>query len=262
MSKRQLIIGFSGKKQSGKNCCARRVICDYINIKIGQERLVLDYDSDNTDILDTFKDNRRLILDTPSEDSEEFASAYSVKMYSFADPLKKFCTDVLGLDHEQCYGADKTKNSQTHIRWESMPEEIRAKYSRPRRGVGGILPAKGNMTAREVMQVFGSDICRKLDTNCWARGTYSSISNDNYDLAIITDMRFPNEVSIGTERGAKACRLMRNKLEDTHESELALDNFPLAEYSCVIYNQKAKIQDTHEALRNYTYKWFRDYSVV
>ncbi len=44
-----------------------------------------------------------------------------VKRFSFAEDLKKFCVDVLGVKYECIYGTDAQKNELTHLKWEDMP---------------------------------------------------------------------------------------------------------------------------------------------
>jgi hypothetical protein len=76
-----VIIGVSGKKQSGKN-----TLCESLK-----------------------------------EYFESCSSENTVKIYSFADALKeKICIDVLGLTREQCYGTDEHKNSFTEYLWENF----------------------------------------------------------------------------------------------------------------------------------------------
>jgi len=96
------------------------------------------------------------------------------KVVSFADPIKDFCENVLGLTHAQIYGTEEEKNSLTDIMWDKMPSDIRLRYSPPPVPpkcntcghqeilyTGGIHFGKtGDMTAREVMQVFGTDMIR------------------------------------------------------------------------------------------------------
>ena len=45
-----------------------------------------------------------------------------IRTYSFADPLKQICINLLGLSNEQCYGSDEDKNSLTSLRWEDIPD--------------------------------------------------------------------------------------------------------------------------------------------
>ncbi|NMC62387.1 MAG: hypothetical protein GYA55_04395, partial [SAR324 cluster bacterium] len=44
----------------------------------------------------------------------------SVYQCSFADTLKDFCIETLGLTYEQCYGTDEQKNSSTKYLWENV----------------------------------------------------------------------------------------------------------------------------------------------
>lgn len=241
----KLTIVISGAKQSGKTSLGKYILTSIVNSKIGHNRLILHPKGKEILVLDTFNNNQPLVVDQPSDDSRKIADTYGVKLYSFADPLKEFCINVLGLDRRQCYGTDDDKNSATHISWTDIPNDIRDKYRRPRRGDGSIKPASGYMTGREVMQVFGTDICRKMDTNCWSRGTYSSITKDGFETAVCIDARFPNEITMGTENNAKAIRLLRKIHNDEHESETALNDFPLGEYDCILNNQDLEMYENH-----------------
>jgi hypothetical protein len=258
----KLVIIFSGKKQAGKSSACKFVLTEFINAKIGKKRFILDKVGKEVVVLDTFSNNKIVHLDTPSDESSYIADTYSVKMYSFADPLKRLCIDTLGLDPIQCYGTDDDKNSSTHLSWENIFSEVREKYSRPRRGSGGYKPASGNMTAREVMQVIGTDIFRRLDNNCWARSLYSIIEQEGYELSLISDARFPNEITLGTENNGKAIRLLRKVNEDNHDSEIALDNFPLGEYNVVLDNQDKTMAETHKIIKGYVNEYFKQYRLI
>ncbi len=73
------LIGFSGRKQSGKSSST-----DYIVSLIDRHSLDMSY-----------------------------------KVYSFADPLKQdICINILGLSHDQCYGTDDDKNTMTDLLWD------------------------------------------------------------------------------------------------------------------------------------------------
>ena len=74
------IIGFSGRKQSGKSTSA-----EYIKYIIESNNLNISYN-----------------------------------IYSFADPLKQdICINILGLTYDQCYGSDDDKNTITSLRWDN-----------------------------------------------------------------------------------------------------------------------------------------------
>lgn len=250
----KLTVVFSGKKASGKSSAGKFVVAEYLNFIEGKQMYSVAQKGKEAFLLKNKKDI--IYIDKPGVDQDHYSEKYSVKMYSFADPLKVFCINVLGLEIAQCYGSDDDKNSPTHIMWEDMPIEVREKHSRPRRGSGGMKPASGFMTAREVMQVFGTDICRKIDTNCWARGLYSIIKKDDYKLSVVPDARFPNEITLGTESDAKVVRLLLDPYHDDHESECALDDFPLGEYTKIVDNQKIKMVECHKVLVDDLRKWF------
>lgn len=48
----------------------------------------------------------------------------SVSVCSFADTLKEFCIETLGLSCEQCYGTDEQKNSPTEYLWENVGDSF------------------------------------------------------------------------------------------------------------------------------------------
>jgi hypothetical protein len=178
-----------------------------------------------------------------------------VEITSFASPIKEFCTDVLGLTKTQVYGTEEEKNSPTHIKWDTMPSEIRVRYGKPfdpeknpeykllYQALGMnknlMVPIKGPMTAREVMQILGTDIFRNFfDYDIWAKAPF----NKNYgftDFVIIDDCRFHNEADMALKHDATLIRLTRDVLgADQHISEKAMDDYPIQKYNDVIDNQK------------------------
>lgn len=153
------------------------------------------------------------------------------KIYNFADPLKQdICMNILGLTECQCYGSDEQKNELVNCYW---PET-----SKP-------------MTAREVMQYVGTDIFRKIQKNVWADATISKIKKEAYDLAVIADCRFPNEVEAVKNAGGMVIKLNRNIYDSDHASETALDygNYDYKNFDYVIDNQHIDI-NTQNTLIN------------
>jgi hypothetical protein len=162
----------------------------------------------------------------------EWRSDLNIHITSFASPIKEFCTDVIGLTKEQVYGADSDKNSKTHIRWHDMPNEIL--------DANGIVKLY-NMTAREVMQVFGTDVMRNFFGNdIWAKAPFNKDWNF-VDYVIIDDCRFPNEADAALENDGILIKLTRNALiGDNHASELALDDYDETKYTHIIDNHMYK----------------------
>lgn len=143
----------------------------------------------------------------------------SCKKIGFADPLKRFCMDSLGLTHNQVYGTDEQKNTLTNWKWEGIDPAIRVNYS----------PVNEYMTAREVMQIVGTDLMRdKFNRDIWARAAINIARNSKEDFIIFNDTRFINEVQAAKKENGLIIRLHRKNHinNDEHWSEKALDKYP------------------------------------
>lgn len=179
---------------------------------------------------------------------------YQIHLTSFATPIKEFCTDIIGLSKEQVYGTDEQKNTLTHIKWDTMPDEIRFRYGDQQNHKfdwekGYEVPTKsGFMTAREVMQIFGTDIMRTyFYYDIWAQAPFIKYGKSDYDFVIIDDCRFPNEADMSLKNQALLFRLTRKPFpEDTHESELAMDSYPITKYTSLIDNQHIPLENTKD----------------
>lgn len=143
--------------------------------------------------------------------------------FQFATPLKKYCMDVLGLTHEQCYGNDAARESYTRYTWDEIAEHIRLKYKKN---------PEDRLTARDVLQVVGTDLMREqFYRNIWAEaGVRDAVGKAT--TCVYTDTRFLNEVQaivdLSTQNNFGApliCRLYRETgLVDPHTSESSLDS--------------------------------------
>ncbi|MEC7697695.1 MAG: hypothetical protein VX566_02530 [Candidatus Thermoplasmatota archaeon] len=203
------ILGFAGKKQSGKNTC-----CNFLQMLKFHEYGVCKKASLNEQgqilVSDLFGETVSGVNWIPLTEeyvdiSQLLESFGPCKIYAFADVLKEFAVDVLGLEHHQVYGTNKEKNSPTHLSWENMPTGNK----------------EGMMTGREVLQYFGSDICRKMYENIWFDACIRRIRKDNPELALISDVRFSNEILGIKEAGGIVFGLPRDIVngKDTHSSE-------------------------------------------
>ena len=240
------ILGISGKKQSGKNTAANYIagsilkkldmVQDFGITKDG-ELSVLTSSQDGTTNWGVFDINRK------DDHFVEYAHHHMwpyVKMYSFADNLKSMCVEFFGLTPDQVYGTDEQKNTETHIRWKDMP------FIPESRWVVNAGATRGdNMTAREFMQYFGTNVMRQMYGPIWVDHTINSILSERSELAIVPDVRFPNEVKAIQDAGGKVIRLTRNTRKDNHASECGLDkeNFDWNNFDCIIEND-GSIEDT------------------
>jgi hypothetical protein len=211
-----IVLGFSGKIGSGKTSC-----CNFLQALAMVHMLgITPWAQVNQDGLLEVQDRQdeKVIIDLENNPAqrERFASDvwWYIRKFSFAEPLKNFCTDVLGIEHKQIWGSQKDKNSLTHIYWEDMPTNNMNK--------------SGRMTGREVMEEFGTGIVRRIENNAWARATGNLMQKSGTHFCIIDDVRFPNEIDVVHQLGGKVIRLMRVTEEgaaNDHESNTALDDY-------------------------------------
>lgn len=214
-----MILGISGRKQAGKNTTAnilhgmilkeQELINDWSIGASGQ--LVIDNgDGGGWGEFDVTRQ------DEPFTEWAEHNMWPYVKIYSFADHLKWICIKLFDIPFECVYGTDEQKNQlQEHLRWENM--------------AGNIL-GDGPMTARQFMQFFGTDVMRKMYEPIWVNACIKKIQQEQSGLAIIADVRFPNEAKAIEQAGGKVVRLTREVHEDNHSSEVALDDYPFTDY--------------------------------
>lgn len=168
--------------------------------------------------------------------ANEFIGGLSgtAKIYNFADPLKTdICMNVLGLTFEQCYGTDKQKNELVNCYWDNK-----------------------QLTAREVMQLVGTDMFRKLQNNVWADATVIKINKEKPDLALIADCRFPNEVDVVKRAGGIVIKLNRNPFNSDHDSETALDynRYDYTNFDLVLDNQYMSVNEQNQMIYQFLSK--------
>jgi hypothetical protein len=243
------IVGIAGRKQAGKN-----TVANYINGHVLVSRnMINDFYID---------EDGKLIVKTTDSNGEEGFGEFDVtrkdrafveyahkelwpyiKVYHFADPLKEMAINVFGLNPQQVYGSDKDKNTTTHLKWEDLPN---------------CPPDKnGFMTVRDFLQHFGTNIVRKIYNNAWVNATINKIVAEDSEIAIIPDVRFPNEVSAIKENGGFIIRLTRDLYHSDHDSEKALDqsNFDHSNFDLVIDNATMDLNELCDILKNNSRIW-------
>lgn len=228
-----MIIGFSGKKQSGKTTSGNfilSVLMSKLNISSditidGEGRIVVSDllgQKQYSGIFDPISTSNTsdFILKQVKDKLDPIC-----KIYSFADPLKQdICINILGLTYDQCYGSDEAKNSLTDAVWPDSDKR---------------------MTARDVMQFVGTDFFRKMKSNVWVDATINKIKKEQPKIAIITDCRFPNEVESIRTNGGKVVRLTKQPFDSDHISEIILDEnrYDWKNFDYIIKNEDMSIYD-------------------
>lgn len=158
-------------------------------------------------------------------------SGKSVEMGAFADPIKDYCANVLGVDRALLYGNDNDKNTPTKYRWDDMPGWIQEKMGRK----------SGPMTVRHVMQVFGTELNREIwSRSIWTDAMKRTIDRKNPDYFLVTDVRYQNEVDAVQSWGGKVWKITGpqrggdDAKKDVHSSETEVDS--TVHHDIVIHN--------------------------
>lgn len=157
---------------------------------------------------------------------------------------------LYNLTYEQCYGTDDDKNTLTNVKWNDVTPLFshKEKIEVTNQGKTG-----KRMTAREFLQVFGTQVCRQIYDDCWVESCFKRIEAESPSIAIITDCRFPNEVDYALSKGAKIIKLTSKPFEDSHSSENSLNDIPDDKFHKIIDNTNLTIVEKNQQLLDYLY---------
>jgi len=158
------------------------------------------------------------------------SNGYSeVEIYNFADPLKEdICMNMFGLSYVQCYGEDHNKNELIDAYWEDK-----------------------QLTARDLMQLIGTDLFRKLNNNVWVNALINKIKKSKLQVVIVSDCRFPNEIEAIKNNGGIVFRLNRNPHKSEHISESILDacRYDWNNFNAIINNEHMTVREQYDKLK-------------
>jgi len=142
-----------------------------------------------------------------------------------------------------------------------------------------VITENDSTTVRGILQYLGSDVMRRIDRDCWVNAWKSTVQDiikytpggSPEPMILTSDVRFPNEVKAVHDLGGKVIRLLRNPLEDNHESETALDEYqietlartwggltetsPQRYFDAIIDNREMTIEQQNEAVRKVVQGW-------
>ena len=132
---------------------------------------------------------------------------------SIADSLKLLCNDLFNTPIEDMYN-HKEKPTDIKI----TPDLIK---------FAPLFDGRENefMSVRELLQVFGTDVVRKFNPDCWINLTINKIKTLPGNIYAVPDVRFPNEVEAIQRAGGIVLRLTRNPFDLTHITETTLDDY-------------------------------------
>jgi hypothetical protein len=237
------ILGFTGRKLAGKDTACNFILA----VKLAElgvcksSRLGADGTLEVTDVFDEKVPDKEWFAFSPpyvnTDSLFEDGLGDSVRVYAFAQKLKEFSIDLFNLDPKLVFGTDKDKNKKTDLLWKNMPTDTQK---------------KGRMSIREVLQYVGTDLFRKMSNNIWVDNCLNQIAHDSPKIALISDVRFENEVSAIQEAGGYVVGLTRcNSSNDTHDSETGVERC-LKLCDAIIDNEELTIPEQNEQIYNTT----------
>lgn len=247
------VLLLHGKKQSGKTSAAN-FICGEVLKKNG---VITNY---------TLTEKGDLVVPANTESGEGILDLQStniqniiyytktiwphVKVYNFADELKRIAISLFGLSWEQCYGEDEQKNTFTNVKWKDFAGVLssRAIYRLKNEG-----KYNRRMTGREFLQFFGTEVCRKIYPGCHAKNVINRIREEKPDLAIIADLRFyKDELDIvSAEKGFKVKAVKFTKKVEENEEHSSEASIKDKYMDIVIDNADLKRSEKELILKNY-----------
>lgn len=167
------------------------------------------------------------LCDFLARNTHELFHGAPVHVTGFAETLKRTVSELFTVPLDILNGTDDDKNRLTNTTWRGE-----------------------RLTARRLMQVFGTDMVRALHTDAWVNATMARVAKQD-GVTLLADVRFPNEVEAIQRAGGKVVRLTRNgDCADGHESEKALDreNFDWRKFDAVIENDKLTLTEQNMEL--------------
>jgi hypothetical protein len=263
------ILVLAGSKQSGKSSAAS-FLAGYILTQLGRQgrpfcptnftidnegQLVVNTTFINADGTESMGDG---ILDLGrayyDPDFIEWAGNVMwpfIKIYNFADPLKSALNLIFSIPFEKLYGTNADKEEPTDVSWKDMAKFL------PPRSVSELKRTtryERNLTIRELLQYFGTNICRRLDDYCWVKSCMNQVVQEQPQLAVIADGRFITEFRTAHKYDAKIIYFDRT-IEDNadHESETQMHSYN--KYDAKISNQHMTIKEKNQAILDILYEW-------
>lgn len=139
------------------------------------------------------------VADVIAETAREMGT--DVLVTGWSDPMKEFLADVLGIDRKHLFGNDKDKNFVTTYRWSRIPLALRGAFPRPMN--------QEFLTAREIMQFFGTSVMREMfDPFIWINTSLRHIKKHDAELFLMADTRFENEMEAIKSNGGELWRVV------------------------------------------------------
>lgn len=260
-----MILGISGKKQSGKSTVGK--IVQYLIAKYTVE--------DTVDIFKTPLPNYKYL---------PFTDETNWEIKQFAGKLKEICSILTGIPVED-FEKEEVKSSYLGEEWGKYLVEVTQPYSKPlilkfkskldrsNRDIWKnsynttssvvIKETTAKITVRELLQKVGTDAMRDvIHPDVWVNALmkdytsyYPESSNEHlynkFPNWIITDVRFPNEAKAIKDRQGIVIRVNRPfKVEGVYEKDES--GFDVLKYTT---NRPISLHESETALDDYSFDY-------
>lgn len=173
------------------------------------------------------------IFDTNTRDPEVVAFMRKhiwpyVKHFSFAGRLKEMALDF-GFPEESLYGTQEQKKEPTSFLWEDM--------------VGS--NKEGPMSARDFLQYFGTEVCRRYNPLIWANSCIKEIAQWQPYLAIVDDLRFADtELPVIKANEGVSYYFKRDSMKDYQSPHGSEEGICAEDCDVVVNNHEMSIEES------------------
>ncbi len=188
---------------------------------------------------------------------------------SHSDPMKELGMYTFGFTKEQMYGSSEMRN-KPDLRFKDPLSFIdirididklsnttntalfslsRRKSCSPHKMIGDFSNSlfhkmhnqKAILSPRIFLQEFGTEFARKMDPDVWTNAAINRAYSESFDLTVITDGRFRNEISNARKNGIPSVLIKSvSSLTSSHQSESELDKIPDYWFDNYINNYKTQ----------------------
>lgn len=141
------------------------------------------------------------------------------KKYSFAEPLKRLAMEVFGFSEEQCFGTQETK--------ERVDQRVRVIDEAHERCMHEVGCRGMGVSPREMLIRLGDGARRWIHPEVWITACLAQIQREQPSMAVIADVRYPNEAyrirSVGGYVIRLACTEAQSTVDRNASSEKSVD---------------------------------------
>ena len=195
----------------------------------------------NEDILIFLYDNSRFKAPTPTSSPINNSINNRSKQLSFADPLKKICTAISGIDYKILLGNDASSR-----KFREQPIiNFNNKFF------------DNKMTGRQLLEILGTNCFRSTDPEIWidlASRDIKRLLTDGYTV-VLSDVRFTNEFDMLVNHGGElfvTCKskkdlILTNEDKETHCSKWEFLTF-INESNCKIIINDGTLEELYKKI--------------